>query len=229
MRPLHHLRRTSLLPPLVLALWGWVLVWSSLSSCLDLLLNAAFHPVVAIAGVVLMLLGLMQLRPSARRRRTVSPFGWLLSALMAMLILVIPPEPSFSDLAASRPDSLPAAPTLSFFLPPEQRTLTEWVRLLRSQPDPELHAGDPVKISGFVLDRPGEPLQLARLTVRCCLADATPAGLPVDWPADADPQADQWLEIEGTMAVQERNGVPVSVVKPDRLTVIPRPERPLEP
>ena len=229
MRPLHHLRRTSLLPPLVLTLWGWVLVWSSLSSRLDLLLNAAFHPVVAIAGVVLMLLGLMQLRPSARRRRTVSPFGWLLSALMAMLILVIPPEPSFSDLAASRPDSLPAAPTLSFFLPPEQRTLTEWVRLLRSQPDPELHAGDPVKISGFVLDRPGEPLQLARLTVRCCLADATPAGLPVDWPADADPQADQWLEIEGTMAVQERNGVPVSVVKPDRLTVIPRPERPLEP
>ena len=229
MRPLHHLRRTSLLPPLVLALWGWVLVWSSLSSRLDLLLNAAFHPVVAIAGVVLMLLGLMQLRPYARRRRTVSPFGWLLSALMAMLILVIPPEPSFSDLAASRPDSLPAAPTLSFFLPPEQRTLTEWVRLLRSQPDPELHAGDPVKISGFVLDRLGEPLQLARLTVRCCLADATPAGLPVDWPADADPQADQWLEIEGTMAVQERNGVPVSVVKPNRLTVIPRPERPLEP
>ena len=229
MRPLHHLRRTSLLPPLVLTLWGWVLVWSSLSSRLDLLLNAAFHPVVAIAGVVLMLLGLMQLRPSARRRRTVSPFGWLLSALMAMLILVIPPEPSFSDLAASRPDSLPAAPTLSFFLPPEQRTLTEWVRLLRSQPDPELHAGDPVKISGFVLYRPGEPLQLARLTVRCCLADATPAGLPVDWPADADPQADQWLEIEGTMAVQERNGVPVSVVKPNRLTVIPRPERPLEP
>ena len=229
MRPLHHLRRTSLLPPLVLSLWGWVLVWSSLSSRLDLLLNAAFHPVVAIAGVVLMLLGLMQLRPSARRRRAVSPFGWLLSALMAMLILVIPPEPSFSDLAASRPDSLPAAPTLSFFLPPEQRTLTEWVRLLRSQPDPELHAGDPVKISGFVLDRPGEPLQLARLTVRCCLADATPAGLPVDWPADVDPQADQWLEIEGTMAVQERNGVPVSVVKPNRLTVIPRPERPLEP
>ena len=229
MRPLHHLRRTSLLPPLVLALWGWVLVWSSLSSRLDLLLNAAFHPVVAIAGVVLMLLGLMQLRPSARRRRTVSPFGWLLSALMAMLILVVPPEPSFSDLAASRPDSLPAAPTLSFFLPPEQRTLTEWVRLLRSQPDPELHAGDPVKISGFVLDRPGEPLQLARLTVRCCLADATPAGLPVDWPADADPQADQWLEIEGTMTVQERNGVPVSVVKPNRLTVIPRPDRPLEP
>ena len=229
MRSLRHLRRASVLPPLVLTLWGWVLLWSSLSSRLDLLLNAAFHPVVTIAGVLLMLLGLMQLRLAPGRGLAVSPLRWLLSAVVALLILVLPPEPSFSDLAASRPDSLPAAPTLSFFLPPEQRTLTEWVRLLRSQPDPELHAGDPVRISGFVLDRPGEPLQLARLTVRCCLADATPAGLPVDWPADVDPQADQWLEIEGTMAVQERNGVPVSVVKPSRLTVIPRPDRPLEP
>jgi len=206
-----------------------VLLWSSLSSRLDLLLNAAFHPVVTIAGAVLMLLGLMQLRLAPRRRLVVSPFGWLLSAVVALLILVLPPQPSFSDLAASRPDSLPAAPSLSFFLPPEQRTLTEWVRLLRSQPDPELHAGDPVRISGFVLDRPGEPLQLARLTVRCCLADATPAGLAVDWPPDAKPQADQWLAIEGTMNVQERNGVPVSVVRPTLITAIQRPDRPLEP
>ena len=229
MRSLRHLRRAAVLPPLVITFWGWVLVWSSLSSRLDLLLNAAFHPVVAVAGVVLMLVGLMQLRLAGRRRVPVAPLGWLSSALVALLILLLPPQPSFSDLAANRPDSLPAAPTLSFFLPPEQRTLTEWVRLLRSQPDPELHAGDPVRISGFVLDRPGEPLQLARLTVRCCLADATPAGLPVDWPAETDPQVDQWFEIEGTMTVQERNGVPISVVKPTRVTLIPRPERPLEP
>ena len=229
MRSLRHLRRAAVLPPLVVTLWGWVLVWSSLSSRLDLLLNAAFHPVVAIAGVVLMLVGLMQLRLVGRRRLPVAPFGWLMSAMVALLILLLPPQPSFSDLAANRPDSLPAAPSLSFFLPPEQRTLTEWVRLLRSQPDPELHAGDPVRISGFVLDRPGEPLQLARLTVRCCLADATPAGLPVDWPAEADPKVDQWFEIEGTMTVQERNGVPVNVVKPTRVKLIPRPERPLEP
>ena len=229
MRSLRHLRRSAVLPPLVLTLWVWVLVWSSLSSRLDLLLNAAFHPVVVIAGVVLMLLGLLQLRLLGRRRAGVAPLVWLLSAGVALLILVLPPEPSFSDLAASRPDSLPAAPSLSFFLPPEQRTLTEWVRLLRSQPDPELHAGDPVRISGFVLDRPGEPLQLARLTVRCCLADATPAGLPVDWPEEANPQPDQWFSIEGTMIVQERNGVPVSVVKPNRMTLIPRPDRPLEP
>jgi uncharacterized repeat protein (TIGR03943 family) len=145
------------------------------------------------------------------------------------LVLLFPPSPSFSDLASNRSDNLPEAPRLSFFLPPEQRTLTEWVRLLRSQPDPNLHAGDPVRISGFVLQRPGMQPQLARLTVRCCLADATPAGLPIEWPENADPKPDQWLAIEGTMTTQTQDGLLINVVKPTTIQSIPRPERPLEP
>ena len=57
MTSLTRIRQTPYLPPLVLLLWGWLLVWSSLSPRLDLLLNAVFHPVVAIAGVVLMVFG----------------------------------------------------------------------------------------------------------------------------------------------------------------------------
>lgn len=226
---LQRLRRSVWLAPLALGLWGWLLLWSSVSGRLDLLLNAAFHAVVTVAGAVLVLLALIQLRGARRRRGGPVPLGVLLSLGVALLMLAFPPAPSFSDLAANRQDSLPEAPQLSFFLPPEQRTLTEWVRLLRSQPDPDLHAGDPLQISGFVLARPGEPAQLARLTVRCCLADATPAGLPVDWPEGSDPVPDQWLEIKGTMTVQDRNGVPTNVVKPASIKVIPRPERPLEP
>ena len=170
---LSRIRQSRYLPPLVLLLWGWLLVWSSMSARLDLLLNAVFHPVVAIAGVVLMVLGAIQLRSAPRLKTSLTPLSWLVSVAVALLVLLFPPSPSFSDLAANRSEILPEAPRLSFFLPPEQRTLTEWVRLLRSQPDPDLHAGDPVRISGFVLQRPGMQPQLARLTVRCCLADAT--------------------------------------------------------
>ncbi len=229
MARLNWIRQTRYLPPLVLLLWGWVLVWSSVSARLDLLLNAVFHPVVAIAGVVLMVLGSVQLRSAPRLKTPLAPLSWLVSIAVACLVLLFPPSPSFSDLAANRSENLPEAPRLSFFLPPEQRTLTEWVRLLRSQPDPNLHAGDPVRISGFVLQRPGMEPQLARLTVRCCLADATPAGLPIEWPATADPQPDEWLAIEGTMTTQIRDGLLTNVVKPSTITVIPRPERPLEP
>ena len=176
-----------------------------------------------------MLIGALQMRSASRFKAPPAPLHWLASSVVALLILFCPPSPSFSDLAANRIETLPEAPRLNFFLPPEQRTLTEWVRLLKSQPDPNLHAGDPVRISGFVLQRPGMQPQLARLTVRCCLADATPAGLAIEWPEQFDPKPDQWLEIEGTMTTQILKGELINVVKPNTITSIVRPDRPLEP
>jgi len=148
---------------------------------------------------------------------------------MAVMILVLPPEPSFSDLASNRPEGLPQAPELAFVLPPEQRTLTEWVRVLRSQADPNLVNGNPVNISGFVWRQPDAPPLLARLTVRCCLADATPAGLPVAWPENNEPEPDAWLAIRGQMEVRMLQGEATAVVVPDTIQAIPRPQRPLEP
>lgn len=213
-----------------LALWGVVLLQSSLSGRLDLLLRGVFHPLVALSGVLLLLLAALQLPRGGWRLRERLPWPWLLSSGMALAVLLLPPNPSFSQLAANRPAQLEVEPALDFLLPPAQRSLTDWVRLLRSQPDPELYAGDPVRISGFVLTEPGQPPQLARLLVRCCLADATPVGLPVQWPAGFRPRADQWLALQGRMGVERlAGGQTRSVVIAERLQPIPRPQRPLEP
>ncbi len=222
-----------------LALWGAVLLQSSLSGRLDLLLRADFHPLVGGSGVLLLALALLDLVLALRRRRSRSlgpapgrrrrQLIWLLAAGAALAVLALPPNPSFANLAANRPSELLEEPELSFVLPPAQRSLTDWVRLLRSQPDPALYAGDPVRISGFVLPQPGEPPQLARLLVRCCLADATPVGLAVRWPAGRQPRADQWLELRGVMAVERRGDQLRTVVVPHRITPIRRPARPLEP
>lgn len=213
----------------LLALWGLVLLFSALSGRLDLLLHAAFHGLVAAAGVLLLLLAALLLildRPATRRPL---PWPWLASALVAGAVLLLPPDPSFSTLLASRPPGLPEVPPPSFLLPPEQRSLSEWVRLLRSRPDPALHDGQPVRISGFVLPQPqGAPL-IARVMVRCCLADATPVGLPVVWPAGYSPRANQWLALEGRMATRLVQGEPTAVIEARRLRSIPRPRRPLEP
>ena len=86
-----------------------------------------------------------------------------------------------------------------------------------------------MNISGFVWEQQKGPPWIARLTVRCCLADATPAGLPVEWPDGQEPNTNQWLEISGTMAVKSIEGQRIAVVRPDRIQRIERPERPLEP
>ncbi|MEB3234134.1 MAG: TIGR03943 family protein [Cyanobacteriota bacterium] len=204
---------------------------------LALLLRSVFHPLVSLAGLVLLVWAMALVLP--QHNRPMEPPGprlWrssVISALIALLLITLPPNPSFADLAQRRPgdDSTPSE--LSFVLPPAQRSLTDWVRLLRSQNDPRLYAGDPVRISGFVLPRSDGPPLLARLLVRCCLADATPVGLPVRWeaapPGQSHPKADQWLQINGVMAVQQGPGGEELVVIPRRITPIQRPARPLEP
>jgi uncharacterized repeat protein (TIGR03943 family) len=275
--PAHDARNAAILRALALGLWALVLLRSCFDGRLDLLLRRSFHPLVALSGVVLLLLALLQARwafgsaaealsgrppqtrpPKSRppqtgplaaapratgsqdelpaHSRRLNPAerrdGWtaLATALLAALLLALPPNPSFADLAAQRPPDEGSAGELSFVLPPAQRSLTDWVRLLRSQPDPALFDGDPVRISGFVLPMPNQPPQLARLLVRCCLADATPVGLPVRWPAGRPaPKADQWLAIEGRMALEPGPSGASLVVVPSTVRSIARPRYPLEP
>jgi uncharacterized repeat protein (TIGR03943 family) len=223
----------ALMRGVALGLWAVVLLQSSVDGRLDLLLRAAFHPLVSSAGGVLLTLAVVQVLvgvrqwgqgadPASRQERRLSA----VTALIAALLIALPANPSFADLASQRPADETGEESLSFVLPPAQRSLTDWVRLLRSQPDPQLFDGDPVRISGFVLPLPDGPPQLARLLVRCCLADATPVSLPVRWPVGEPlPRADQWLAIEGRMAIESGQ---LEVV-PERIQPIPRPARPLEP
>ena len=217
------------LPPFVLGLWGAVLLQAWGSGRLNLLLQADFHWLVLVSGLLLLALAGLAARFAPRRRSGRTPA--LVMLLAAPLVLLIPPRPSFSTLAANRSSGAleGESETLTFLSPPDQRSLTDWVRLLRSQPDPELYRGDPVRISGFVMPTPQAAPVLARLTVRCCLADATPVGIPVIWPEGESLKADEWLAVSGEMGVERMNGVLRSVVIADTVEPIPKPKRPFEP
>ena len=219
-----------------LALWGLVMLRAASDGRLALLLRDVFHPLVSLAGIVLLMLAVAMLLPYRRQSTASGPArrrDWLTlaaSTLIALLLILVPPNPSFADLAQQRPVDNTAEAELSFVLPPAQRSLTDWVRLLRSQADPRLFSGEPAAISGFVLPRDGGQPVLARLLVRCCLADATPIGLAVRWPTDRPlPKRDQWLQVEGVMAVQAGPQGEELVLVPRRIQPIPRPQRPLEP
>lgn len=217
------------LSPFVLGLWGAVLLQAWGSGRLNLLLQSDFHWLVLVSGLLLLALAGLAARFAPKRRSGRTPA--LVMLLAAPLVLLIPPRPSFSTLAANRSSGAleGESETLTFLSPPEQRSLTDWVRLLRSQPDPELYRSDPVRISGFVMPTPQAAPVLARLTVRCCLADATPVGIPVIWPEGESLKADEWLAVSGEMGVERVGGVLRSVVIAERVQPIPKPKRPFEP
>ena len=104
------LRRAPLWRGAALALWGLLLLRSSVDGRLDLLLRAAFHPLVAFAALALLALALAQLaqglpRAAGARERVRSSERWLVSltALLTAAVIAWPPAPSFADLASQRP------------------------------------------------------------------------------------------------------------------------------
>jgi len=101
------------LKALSLGLWGVVLVQSGASGRLDLLLRAVFHPLVWISGGLLLALAVLELvsgqeAPLPRRQR----LGFLAGCLAALAVLLLPPVPSFADLAANRSQDFQPGPAL---------------------------------------------------------------------------------------------------------------------
>ena len=138
------------------------------------------------AGVTLLLWSAAALVVDQPRR----PTPWRAAVLVictSLLIVLAPPRGSFSTLARYRPPAQLNALAAGFALPPEQRDLVDWVRLLRGAPQPRLFRGEPIRVEGFVLVTATGERHLAQLVVRCCLADATPVRLAVQWPADGPP------------------------------------------
>ena len=213
-------------PPLALLCCGVMLVQSWSGGRLQLLMAPVFHGLVIGSGLVLLVWSVTALAVDQPRRST----PWRAAVLVfctSLLIVLAPPRGSFSTLARHRPPAQLDGLAAGFALPPEQRDLVDWVRLLRGTPQPQLFRGEPIQVEGFVLVTATGERHLAQLLVRCCLADATPVQLAVQWPADAPPpQQDEWVRVEGEMELLDTpDGLQPLVIAHD-VTEIPKPRQP---
>ena len=213
-------------PPLALLCCGVMLVHSWSSGRLQLLMAPTFHVLVIGAGFMLLAGSATALVVDQPRRST--PWRAVVLVICTSLLIVLaPPRGSFSMLARYRPPARLDGLAAGFALPPEQRDLVDWVRLLRGTPQPRLFHGEPLRVEGFVLVTATGERHLAQLLVRCCLADATPVRLPVQWPADAPPpEQDQWVRVEGEMELLDTPDGMQPVIIAREVTVIAKPRQP---
>ncbi len=86
-----------------------------------------------------------------------------------------------------------------------------------------------MRIAGLAL-RPDDlgagEFALLRYAIAHCVADARPLALLVTVPAAQMPPRDQWVEVEGVLAVTERDGTRLVTIAAERTRPVPEPQNP---
>lgn len=198
------------------------------------------HPIYILPTVAT---GLLLLALAATGRQGGEPGGHGSPPPLAIAVLLLPlalgfllpPKPLGLATAAQRGiEALPLGrlddpPEFRVEQRPETYTIKDWVKAMQADPEPGRHAGQPVRVTGFVYrnDRlPGDWFLVARFVVQCCAVDATPIGLPVRAPEGKAPEAGSWVSVEGTWEVAEVRGERKAVIAPATVTPTERPEQP---
>lgn len=161
--------------------------------------------------------------------------GGVILCLPLLLGLIIPPQPLGANALANREVNMGqptavgryASTNLQIELPAApERTILEWLIAFDEKGFTQAAQDGPAKVVGFVYrdERFGEAQFLvSRYVVSCCVADATPVGLIVDWGNTAVLTSDSWVEVEGRFVMGEFGGQEVPILRATRVTAVEQP------
>jgi putative membrane protein len=165
--------------------------------------------------------------------------GWNLWWLGVPLLLglLIPARPLGSTAAATRginnlaPLAARSVNGLSqaASLPPEQRSILDWLQLFQATGDLKVLATQTVDVDGFVYHDPrltDGRFMVGRFAITCCVADAMAIGMTVVWPDSAALPDNGWVRVRGQIQVESAAGKSVPYVAAAEVLSIPEPQQP---
>ncbi|MBK8906215.1 MAG: TIGR03943 family protein [Anaerolineaceae bacterium] len=170
----------------------------------------------------------------------VSWAGLFLLALPVVLGLLVEPRPLGASALQNREINLgndvslasasaPQGSELSVIANAGERNILDWLYLFQRSTDPASFNGEEAHVIGFVYrdDRFADTqFMVSRFTVSCCVADAAPIGLIVEWPDTAVLTADSWVEVTGTLQARTFNGVEMPVLVANSVSPTETPSQP---
>jgi uncharacterized repeat protein (TIGR03943 family) len=192
-------------------------------------------PWLAIAGVAVIVLGLVTLvgalrgagEAEAHDHRGGNRIGWLLLAPIAALLLVAPPTlGSFGVDRDTRVNIRAGAAVLPRLHPggtPIAMTLLEYGQRAFDH-DGASFNGATVQLTGFVAGVEPGGFRLARYQIACCAADAAPVVLRVVGVRSVPPR-DQWVRVTGNF---QPGGGEIPELAASNVVEIRAPEDPYE-
>jgi uncharacterized repeat protein (TIGR03943 family) len=207
----------------ITVLAGTVLLRLTLTGTYTRYVRPGMGPWLAIAGVLVVALGLVTLLRALRSPDTARPgghgvghgeggpdghgggVGWLLLAPIAALLLVAPP--TLGSFGVDRGAAVVVRSGERVFDPvdsssgPVPMSLLEFSQRAFDRGGESLE-GASVELTGFVAadDAHGDGFRLARYQIACCAADAAPVVVRVVGIHGAEPSRDQWVTVTGSLA-----------------------------
>jgi putative membrane protein len=214
-------------------------------------MNPALDPLTALTGVLLAVMGAMELRGSrtsedadhghgrASDRLEQTLTNLLLLVPLALGFLIVPRALGSSALGGESVTNLlltfgtgpaPAARSPSSPPPPPAKPIEDIPDLMTYlRQAGELGVGQQVRVTGLVARsealRP-EEFALLRYSIAHCVADARPLGLLVVTGGDVSWSTDQWVQIDGTLESHEREGDRLVTIAANSITAIEEPNNP---
>lgn len=167
----------------------------------------------------------------------VSWLGLLILAIPVVLGVLVQPQPLGAnalenrDIGVSAVSSAraPEASNLASIPNAGERNIMDWTTLFRQSDDLAEFNGEEAHVVGFVYrdDRFAEDeFMVSRFTVSCCVADAMPIGLIVEWPDSAEIPDDEWVEVTGTIEMGEFDGFEYPLLIADEVVPTTTPNQP---
>ncbi|TMC59810.1 MAG: TIGR03943 family protein [Chloroflexi bacterium] len=195
-----------------------------------------FAWMAVLAAVLLSLPALAYLwrREQAHEHQHVSALTLLLVALPLALALVVPARPLGASSVANRGFTTEVSTSSgslqsSLARSTGQRNVLDWARTIRANPDAHALDGQAVDVVGFVYrdaQFADNQFMVTRLTIVCCVADASAIGLVVQTADAKKYEPDSWVRVTGKFAAGVLDDKAMPVVSADAITPVEPPQQP---
>jgi uncharacterized repeat protein (TIGR03943 family) len=226
-----------------------VTLWLALTNKLSLYINPNYIVFTAIMAVVALALliasfvvkhGHSHDEVPTRTQKVVTIVGAVLTLLLAVAMVVVPPAPLTSATALQRDvnsttvgasSQSVAATSSASNATFEKFTVVDWAALLQQTSEPSFYQGKPANVVGFVTSDSTDPANLfyvTRFVITCCAVDAQPVGVPVYLPnwKQKYPE-DKWVQVSGGFEVDpsKKSSEKIALI-PSAIKIIATPSQP---
>lgn len=162
--------------------------------------------------------------------------GMLLVLSPIVLGLLVAPQPLGAPALDNRDlspnvqgSAMPAAVRRAAEKATVDYNLLDWYYLLRVPETASLLDGADADVAGFVYHDPAldeGAFWLVRFTLSCCVADASPMSVLVQWPGASDLDENQWVQVQGQIDAAQMDNRNLPSLEATKVELITAPAQP---